>query len=201
MDCYVKRVNSRWIAFDSFDRSNGLLGSADSGQAWASANLNQWGVLSNLAVRTGGTSSNGESVVLDSGVANHTVEADLTLDSSDVYVGLCFQSHVTTPSSLGWRFRCGASVCRISAVVAGTNYDYENASYTWNSGEKHHVKVKTRQSGGHLYIDCYIDDVLIVSRDETTYVYAASTGAGLYLRSSASAPLSTFDSIKITTTA
>lgn len=195
----MKRHGS-WIALDTFNRADGSLGTADSGQSWLATDLAQWGVVSNHGMRTAGTASIGAAVAIDSATANHTVEADITFGAGDTYAGLCFQSSLSDPSQNGWRFRCAASVCRFTYVLNGTNTDYESASITWSGGEKHRVKVVTRQSSGTLYIDAYIDNVLTLSRTETTYVNASYTGAGLYSRKTTSAPLSTFDSFKITQT-
>lgn len=73
-----------YLAWDGFDRSNSTgLGTAPTGQTWTST---AWNVVSSMAQNTGtGTA------VLDAGVSDGTVSADLVTAGSDGTVGLVFR--------------------------------------------------------------------------------------------------------------
>lgn len=194
----MKRHGS-WIALDTFNRANGSLGIADSGQSWITPDTS-WAIASNVAKFTVTAGSYGKGAYIDSGIANHTVEADIVRGANDDYVGLCMQTYQTTTDANGWRFRCSATTAYISLVQSGTFTNYASAAFSWSGGVQHHVKVVTYQSGGNLYISAYIDGALIVSYTSTVYVYPELTKAGLFVLRTAAAPTSTFDNFKITRT-
>lgn len=199
MDCYMKRHGS-WLALDTFNRADGSLGTADSGQNWTVPD-SLWKIVSNKAKYTvGGTGTYGKNAYIDSGITNHTVEADIVRGTNDDYVGLCFQTAIASPDNTGWRFRCSGTTAYISLVLSGTFTDYASAEFSWSGGVQHHVKVVTYQSGGNLYISAYIDGVLITSYTGAAYIYSNLTNAGLCTIRAAAAPGSTFDNFKITRT-
>jgi len=193
----MKRHGS-WIALDTFNRANGSLGTADSGQSWIMSD-SSWAIASNVAKFTASTSSYGKGAYIDSGIANHTVEADIVRGANDDYVGLCMQTYLTTDVN-GWRFRCSATTAYISLVQSGTFMNYASAAFSWSGGVQHHVKVVTYQSGRNLCISAYIDGVLVTSYTSAVYVYPELTKAGLFVLRTAAAPTSTFDNFKITRT-
>lgn len=194
----MKRHGS-WIALDTFNRADGSLGTADSGQTWVHASTS-WAIVSNVAKRTALTASYGYGAYINSGITNHTVEADIVRGANDDYVGICMQTYQTSPDNTGWRFRCSGTTAYISLVLSGTFTDYASAAFAWDGGVQHHIKVVTHQSVGNLYISAYIDGVIITSYTSTFYVYPELTNAGIYTIRTAAAPTSTFDNFKITRT-
>ncbi len=195
----MKRHGS-WIALDTFNRADGSLGTAYSGQSWTVPD-SLWRIVSSKAKYTiGGTGTYGKNAYIDSGITSHTVEADIVRGKNDDYVGLCFQTAIASPDNTGWRFRCSGTTAYISLVLSGTFTNYASAAFSWDGGVRHRLKVVTYQSGGNLYISAYIDGVLITSYTSSFYVYPELTNAGLFVLRTAAAPTSTFDNFKITRT-
>ena len=89
MDCYMMRYgesgfNLPTIITDSFNRSNGNLGNADTGQAWLTggAATTAWVVNSNVAKRAMASASVNDVAYIDCGKSDVIVSADITLTTS-----------------------------------------------------------------------------------------------------------------------
>ena len=85
MDCYrMRRSGAPSIVVDRFNRANGNLGNADSGQAWQSngANTTAWDVSSNIAKRASVTNSVNDAAYIDCGRTDVVVSADITMGGS-----------------------------------------------------------------------------------------------------------------------
>ena len=80
-DCYMRRYGSPSIVVDRFNRANGYLGNADSGQAWLTGGspTTSWVVSSNVAKLASVPGLSTMITYIDYDVSNVTVSADITI--------------------------------------------------------------------------------------------------------------------------
>ena len=88
MDCYIARRQKGYPLFtivsDAFNRSNGNLGNADSGQPWLTggAATTAWVVSSNVAKRATATNSYNDVAYIDVGKTDVTISADVVMTNT-----------------------------------------------------------------------------------------------------------------------
>ena len=194
MDCYMKRYGAPSIVVDRFNRVNGNLGNADSGQAWQSngANTTAWIVSSNVAKRASVTNSVNDVAYIDCGRSDVVVSADITL---------------TTYSQ-------GSSLV---ARMSGNNLDNSISMYLHPSGQ---VSLRKRIAGSDTFLglttfsyvggatyacilECkgndfkiYINGVLKVSVTDDNAL-KTNTKVGMFLRLATSAEFDYFDNFTV----
>ena len=83
MDCYMVRRSGQILVLDSFNRSNGYLGTAETGQPWLTGGIatTAWDIYSNKAMRHSSTDSVNDVAYIDCGRSNVTVNANITMGS------------------------------------------------------------------------------------------------------------------------
>ena len=126
MECYMKRYGLPTIIYDSFNRANGNLGNADSGQAWLTGGVatTAWKVDSNVAKRVSATTSVNDVAYIDSGKTDVTISADITMTT----------------------FSNGSSLV---ARMSGTSLDNSMSVYIHPSGQ---IAVRKRISGVDTFL-------------------------------------------------
>ena len=195
-DCYVIRRSSGRIAFDYFNRANGALGTADSGQSWITP-AETLSIVSNKAARTTATPSLGVNAFLPTGAQAHVIDSDITLGSGDL-AGLRVLSSTSSPEQNGWAVYFNGSDAYIVLFQSGGITTHATASFNWTAGATKHVKVSASQSGTTISIVAYVDGVSVVTSNYASAPTGTLTYAGLFLLKTGSAPTSTFDNVVIT---
>jgi len=192
------RRSSGTIAFDYFNRANGALGTADSGQSWITP-ADTLSIVSNAAKRTASTPSYGASAFIDTGTQSHTIEADITM-ASDGGVGLRILSPTSAPDQNGWCIWFTASTAYTYLFSSGGHTGYSPVSYSWTSGVTKHVKVVASQTGSNVSIYTYIDGTLIKTFNSTDAPTGTMTLAGIFVLLTSGTPAQTIDNVVITRT-
>ena len=137
MDCYMQRRNRLYLITDSFNRANGNLGSADTGQAWLTGGspTTAWVVASNLAKRASATTAVTDVAYIDCGRSNVTVSANITITSASNGAFLVARmSGSSLDDSMSAVFVQSANLVLIRKRIAGVNTDLASVSYTLTSG-------------------------------------------------------------------
>lgn len=122
----MRRYGLPTIIYDSFNRANGNLGNADSGQAWLTGGVatTAWKVDSNVAKRVSATTSVNDVAYIDSGKTDVTISADITMTT----------------------FSNGSSLV---ARMSGTSLDNSMSVYIHPSGQ---IAVRKRISGVNTFL-------------------------------------------------
>ena len=137
MDCYIARRPQSELVFDSFNRANGNLGNAESGQPWLTGGspTTAWVVASNVAKRASATTSVDDVAYIDCGTPNVTVSATITM--STVSNG-CFlvarMSGTNMNNSMSAVFVDSPNLVLIQKSIAGVVTDLASVSYSITSG-------------------------------------------------------------------
>jgi len=129
MDCYVERSGIRTIIYDSFDRADGALGNAETGQTWLTngSATTAWTILSNKARRASATYSKTSVAYIDAGKPNVTLSADLILDSGNMgsYLiarmsGTSVDNSMSLYVDLDYRIRIIKIIAGVNTILAQT---------------------------------------------------------------------------------
>ena len=198
MDCYMIRRSLGRIAFDYFNRSDGSLGVADSGQSWITP-ANTLSIVSNAAKCTASTPTYGASSFIDTGTQSHTIEADITM-ASDGGAGLRVLSPTSSPDQNGWCIWFTSSTAYTYLFSAGGHTGFAPVSYSWTSGATKHVKVVASQTGSTVQIYVYVDGVLINTITNAGAPTGTMTLAGIFVLLTSGVPAQTIDNVVITRT-
>lgn len=92
----MNRRRSPYLVYDSFNRADGLLGNAETGQAWNAA-AGFWRIISNRAGRLYADTTNSNAVSIDCGKSNIVVSAKITMTTNSV--GTCLVARMGNDSS------------------------------------------------------------------------------------------------------
>lgn len=195
MECYIERRQSRPRAFDYFNRADGALGTADSGQAWVTPS-DTLAIVSNAATRGASTPAYGATAFLLAGTQLQTVEADIKLGSGDS-AGLRVLAPSSTPEQNGWGIYFSETTARINLFYAGGSGSYATQAYTWAANATKRVKVVASQSGTIVTISGYVDDALIISVTGDYGAAGTLTYAGMMVLRTSGTPSSTIDNFII----
>ena len=191
----MMRRSSGRIAFDYFNRADGALGTADSGQAWV-APAETLAIASNVAARGTSTPAYGATAFLLAGTQSQTVEADIKLGSGDS-AGLRVLAPSTTPEQNGWGIYFTETTARINLFYAGGSGNYATKSYTWAANATKRVKVIATQSGTTVTISGYVDGALVISVTGNYGAAGTLTYAGMMILRASGTPTSTIDNFVI----
>jgi len=142
MHCYMnRRSGTRTIISDSFNRSNGNLGNADSGQTWLTGGVptTAWVVASNVAKRASDTTSVNDVAYIDSGRSNVTISADITMSAAS---NGCFlvarMSGSNMNNSISAVLADSPNLVLIERIISGVVVDLASVSYSFTSGVTYH---------------------------------------------------------------
>lgn len=137
MECYMQRRGMRTIVYDSFNRANGNLGNADTGQAWLTGDVptTAWVVASNVAKRALPTTSLADVAYIDCGKSNVTVSATITMSSvSNGCFLVARMSGTSMDNSMSAIFADSPNLVLIRRTIAGVTDNLANVSYAFASG-------------------------------------------------------------------
>lgn len=194
MDCYMKRYGAPSIVVDRFNRANGNLGNADSGQAWQSngANTTAWIVSSNVAKRASVTNSVNDAAYIDCGRSDVIVSADITMG------GFSQGSHLVARMS-GNTFNNSMSMylhptgqVALRKRIAGSDTFLGTTTFSYVAGTTYACRLECK--GNNFKI--YINDVLKVSVTDDNAL-KTNTKVGMFLPLTSSAASDFFDNFSV----
>ncbi len=166
------------VATDDFDRADGQLGIAPTGQTWTSAVPAQWGILGNEASTTANT---GERVtVLDVGQSNVSVSADVRLSPTAGTPSLSFRAASSNQYLLaGIARRAGVNQIGLFKRDAGVFTELGRTSGTgFIPGQDYRLRV---EASGPL-VQVWLDDVMWIQHTLSTAdqtLFGSATAHGL----------------------
>lgn len=183
MDCYMMRhgesgFNLPTIITDSFNRSNGNLGNADTGQAWLTggAATTKWVVSSNVAKRASATTSVNDVAYIDCGKSDVIVSADITLTTSSSGSRLVARmSGTSVDNSMSMYLHPGGTVS-IFRTISGSNSSIASAPFAFVGGSTYSCVFMCR---GNVF-SVYINGVLKVSAEDDNAL-KTNTRVGMFL--------------------
>lgn len=122
--------------FDSFNRANGNLGNADSGQAWLTGGTptTAWVVSSNVAKRASATTSLTDVAYIDCGRTDVTVSATITMTTVSNGCYLVARLGADMNNGMSAIFADSPNLVLIRKSIAGVNTDLASVSYSFTSG-------------------------------------------------------------------
>lgn len=177
----------RPLASDTFNRPDGLIGTADVGGAWT-INAGSFNVVSNKAkAATSGFTSVATLVISP---LDYEVSADVTWsgDSRAAIVARCDSSGITNYMRL---YTDGSSIV-IGKIISNSATVLNSYSYAWTSGATHNLRLVC--SGNNFY--GYLDGVLVVSASDDNATKTL-TNAGLLASPVSGVPTSLFDNFLV----
>ena len=143
--------------YDGFNRANGALGSAETGQIWTST----WGshaIVSNKQTATSvdyGYSYAG----VNAGINNMSIKATFTrVAATTARVGLVGRGEGATSTNF-IKFQLDGTTAKIIKRISNVDTELASAAFAWGDGETHTLKANLKNNTFELYVD----DVLIVS--------------------------------------
>ena len=193
-DCYMKRYGAPTIVLDKFNRSNGYLGNADSGQAWQSngANTNAWWIDGNRARRASVTDSVSDVAYIDCGRSDVVVSADITQN------GFANGSHLVARMS-GNNFDNSMSLLvnssgqvAVRKRISGVDTLLGATTYTYTAGAIYACRFECKGNDFKVYIN----DVLKVSVTDDNAL-KANTKVGMFLPITVSQYFDFFDNFSV----
>lgn len=182
--------------FTDADSATSLNGrSASPGPGTWAVLVNNWGISSNKAYRSGG--SNDDYAYIDTGLSDVSVEADITLSSVRASCGLVIRgvdANNYTYCQLSRNSGGGNQTIRLfKKTGASTFVQIASASFTFTLGATY--AVRAGGAGNSLYV--YIDDVLVLRADDTTHVSATRQGISSFIFSTEDDGGSRWDNFKV----
>ena len=183
MDCYMMRYgksgfNLPAIITDSFNRSNGKLGNADTGQAWLTggAATTAWVVSSNVAKRASATTSVNDVAYIDCGKSDVIVSADITYTTfSNASRVIARMSGTNINNCMAARFSA-ANIVVLERIIGGSVDSIAQAQVAITSGSTHSIRLECR---GNIF-SVYIDGVLKISTEDDNAL-KTNTIVGMFL--------------------
>lgn len=193
-DCYIKRYGAPSIVVDRFNRANGNLGTADSGQAWQSngANTTAWVVSSNKAKRASVTNSVNDAAYIDCGRVDVVVSADITMG------GFSKGSHLVARMS-GNNFDNSISMylhpanqVALRKRISGVDTFLGTTSFGYVIGTTYACRLECKGNDFKIYIN----DVLKVSVTDDNAL-KTNTKVGMFLPVATSEAFDFFDNFTV----
>lgn len=174
MDCYMNRRRIRDIVSDTFNRSNGFLGNAETGQSWLSngSATSAWIVAENKAARSSATTSVNDVTYIDCGKFDVIVSADITLTTFSKGSRLVARmSGTSVDNSMSMRLYPDGtvSILRSNTVIA-------SSPFAFVFGSTYSCVFMCR---GNVFL-AYIDGVLKVSAEDDNAL-KTNTRVGMFL--------------------
>lgn len=183
MDCYMMRYrpygfNPPIIISDTFNRSNGNLGTADTGQSWLTGGsaTTAWVVSSNVAKRASATTSVNDVTYIDCGKSDVIISANITITSFSNSIRLVARMSGTDINNCMSMVLSSSGVVYIVKTISGSVTTLTQAPYSYSYGSTYSCKFVCR---GNIFT-VYIDGVLKVST-ENDNTLKTNTRAGMFL--------------------
>lgn len=177
--------SKRLLAFDSFSRANGALGTAEFGGTWIDTNATV-AIVSQNAKGTEGTYTNVNHLVMPQ--LDYDVSADVTWYTGEV-VSLCARLNAI---SNYMRVRYDGTNVIIQKVISGSSTNLGSAAFAWTSGATMRFGFSVSANTFTASIDGV--KILSVSDDNITKTYY---GVGFGSSKSGAVPASTFDNFMV----
>ena len=192
MDCYMKRYSAPSIVVDRFNRSNGNLGNADSGQAWLTGGVatTTWIISSNRAYALSALSNN--FTYIDSGRFDVTMSADITLG------GFSYGSHLVARmsgdsfSNMMSMYLSPSGNVAVRKTIAGVDTFLGTTTFSYVAGTTYACRFECRGNDFKIYIN----DVLKVSVTDDNAL-KTNTKVGMFLPLTTSAAYDYFDNFTV----
>lgn len=194
MDCYMKRYGAPAIVVDRFNRANGDLGIADSGQQWLSSGVAtiHWWVSSNIARRAAATNLVGTVAYIDCGKTDVIVSAGITMG------GFSQGSHLVARMS-GDNFDNSMSMylhpdntIALRKRIAGVDTFLGATTFGYAAGTTYACRFECKGNDFKLYVN----DVLKVSVTDDNAL-KTNTRVGMHLPLVSSADFDYFDNFSV----
>ena len=171
------------IVYDRFNRADGDIGTADSGQAWLDGNGK---IVSNQAMLK---SAQKYERISTGSIYDISVEADITYNGVDC--GLIARCQKFTDFAVYFYAKYGTTVI-LKQVYCGNTYSVGIAAFTWASGDTHHVKLSCYGNSAAGYVD----GALLCSGSIDASL-ATRTYVGLYGVEASSSTVTKYDNFSV----
>lgn len=194
MDCYMKRYGAPSIVVDRFNRSNGNLGNADSGQAWLSngSATTNWIISSNVAKRAAATDAVNTVAYVDCGRTDVIVSADITMGGFSKGSSLVARmSGDTLDNSMSMYFHPVGQVA-VRKRIAGVDTFLGLTTFSYSVGTTYKCIFVCK--GNDFTV--FINDVIKVSVTDDN-VLKVNTKVGMFLPLATSAASDYFDNFTV----
>lgn len=183
MDCYMMRhgesgFNLPTIITDSFNRANGNLGTAETGQVWLTGGVatTAWVVSSNVAKRASATTSVNDVAYIDCGKSDVIVSADITYTTlSNASRVIARMSGANINNCMAARFSA-ANIVVLERIIGGSVDSIAQATVSITSGSTHSLVLMCR---GNIF-SVYVDGILKISIEDDN-VLKTNTIVGMFL--------------------
>lgn len=194
MDCYMKRYGAPSIVVDRFNRSNGNLGNAESGQAWLTLGspTTAWIVSSNKARRATNTNSVNDVAYVDCGRTDIVVSADITMGGYSQGSSLVARMSGTSLDNSVSMFLTPADQVALRIRISGSDTFLGTTSFGYVLGATYACRLECKGNDFKIYIN----DVLKVSVTDDN-VLKTNTKVGMFLPLGSSAESDFFDNFTV----
>ena len=184
---FLKVYGRRILAQDSFDRSNGALGTAEIGGAWT-VNNGSVSIVSNKA-KGGSATATTDAATLVMGQLDYEISVDITWYTGEV-VSVFARCAASGVSDL-MRLRYDGTDIVITKIISGSSTTLATAALSWTSGT---TKRLALSCVGNTFVG-YVDGVQYVSvTDDNTTKARYNVGFGAF---AGAAPASLFDNFLV----
>ena len=190
----MKRYGAPSIVVDRFNRANGDLGTAESGQAWLSngSATADWWVSSNRARRAAATNLVGTVAYIDCGRTDVIVSADITMG------GYSQGSHLVArmsgnnfDNSMSMYLSPSGSIA-LRKRIAGADTFLGTTTYTYTAGATYACRLECKGNDFKIYLN----DVLKVSITDDNAL-KSNTKIGMFLPLVSSTAFDFFDNFSV----
>lgn len=183
MECYMTRYkangfNPPILISDTFNRSNGNLGIADTGQSWLTGGTatTAWVVNSNVAKRATATTSVNDVTYIDCGKSDVIISADITKTALSNASRIIARMSGTNTNNCMFMDINSAGQVYLGSLINGISNIFAQSKYPYTSGSTYSCRLECR---GNIFT-VYIDGVLkICSEDDNAL--KNNTRAGMFL--------------------
>lgn len=183
MDCYLMRYgesgfNLPTVVTDTFDRANGNLGNADTGQAWLTGGVatTAWVVSSNVAKRASATTSVNDVTYIDIGKTDVILSADITLTTFSNGSRLVARMSGTDVNNCMSMLLSGNGTVSCVRTISGSSTALSSSPFSFSPGATYSCVFMCR---GNIF-SIYVDGVLKVSVEDDNAL-KTNTIVGMFL--------------------
>lgn len=183
MDCYMMRhgesgYNLPTIITDLFDRANGNLGNADTGQAWLTGGVatTAWSVYSNHARRSSATTSVNDVAYIDCGKFDVIISANIMITTYSQGSCLVARMSGTSVDNCMRLYLHPTGTVVIQKIISGSITNIAQAPFAFTSGNTYSCIFVCR---GNVF-SAYINSVLKVSAEDDNAL-KTNTRIGMFL--------------------
>lgn len=194
MDCYMKRYGAPSIVVDRFNRANGNLGNAESGQAWLTLGspTTAWIVSSSKARRATNTNSTNDVAYVDSGRSDVVVSADITLTTYSQGSSLVARMSGNNLDNSISMFLFPTGQVYLRKRILGSDTFLGEATFSFVYGSTYACRLECKGNDFKIYVN----DVLKVSVTDDN-VLKTNTKVGMFLPLGSAAEFDFFDNFSV----